>query len=955
MGQVFKARQVRMDRVIALKIIRKDRQAQFQAVRRFQREAKAAGRLSHPHIVAFHEADVAGEVHFLTMEYVEGTDLARLVERDGPLPVGRACDCVRQAALGLQHAHERGLVHRDIKPSNLLLGSDGVVKILDMGLARLEQGSHAEHASSELTQTGAVMGTPAYMAPEQALDPRRTDIRADIYSLGCTFYYLLTGRVPFVHISMTQALLQHQLEEPAALEQLRPEVPADLATVVRRMMAKRREDRYQTAGEVAATVGPFCCPDGQAPAKSTLRVAGEGELGCAAAGAASSPSDVAGNPLVKGSAGVAALPASRQPAGNRIPSHRHMFLRPAGKGCSLTLAIMSIILMIVGGLWWRAKQAPPAFESVRQHVRGWVEKGEFRKALDELETEQGDRLSEDQKAGLHQEVREAWLGGVEEVAREDKRQALILLAQFLQAQPFRNDPAGLARLYQGMDEFIDTSLEKGQFGKALDELDTGQGRHLNEVQKAALRDRVRSAWLARVDALASEDKRRALVLLEQFLQSEPFRDDPEAITRRDRIITGMIDAIIRDGEGKVGNLLASGRAALDEGLVDVAAKVLEEARRRPEIERDPRQLEALGHAQEYMAWVLGQTAMYEKAALAFGKAIVLRPQEPRYRIDRGRVQYRWAMYGGNKDPQCLADAEADLRAALGLKPQAVDEAQAHDLLGMAALLRGNHRELCDEFTRAADLVDAASAASTAYALDWMREVRRGTVRKAPSAEAAAVLAEAVRQRSRKIRYVAGFEMAAGVLAGWSYELEDKPQEALETYTSLLPPKPENWNPSHLDAILARGDLRLAARFIDRLKPDYQAVAAEADDAVRLADGDSVPKALKARAHAFAGEAWKSWGDQPATAREKMPRYEKSMDYLRTAIRLAPGDPDCCIWRVVLASEIVYFLRKNIWDAATWNKHYQEAAGQIKEALKTDRKDVRAGIRVVQDDLEQLRK
>jgi serine/threonine protein kinase len=271
MGQVFKARQLRLGRVVALKIIRKDREAQFQAVRRFQREAKAGGRLSHPNIVAFYDADAAGEVNFLAMEYVKGTDLARLVQRSGAMPLTPACDCVRQAAMGLQHAHERGLVHRDIKPPNLLLSSDGAVKILDMGLARLEQVSTAEHASSELTETGTVMGTAAYMAPEQALDPRDADGRADVYSLGCTFYYLLTGRAPFVHSSAAQVLLKHQLEEPTAVEQLRPDVPVALGAVVRPMMAKRREGRYQTAAEAAAALEPFCQHDGATVDSERLR------------------------------------------------------------------------------------------------------------------------------------------------------------------------------------------------------------------------------------------------------------------------------------------------------------------------------------------------------------------------------------------------------------------------------------------------------------------------------------------------------------------------------------------------------------------------------------------------------------------------------------------------------------------------------------------------------------
>ena len=198
MGQVFKARHRLMKRVVALKIIRPDRVQDPAALRRFRQEIQAAARLTHPNIVLAHDADEVDGKHFLTMEYVEGTDLGKLVKQQGPLPVALACDCIRQAALGLQHAHEQGMVHRDIKPSNLLLArpqgsqAGGVVKLMDLGLARLRSDD-----TKEMTQTGAVMGTADYIAPEQAADASRADVRADIYGLGCTLYFLLAGQPPF--------------------------------------------------------------------------------------------------------------------------------------------------------------------------------------------------------------------------------------------------------------------------------------------------------------------------------------------------------------------------------------------------------------------------------------------------------------------------------------------------------------------------------------------------------------------------------------------------------------------------------------------------------------------------------------------------------------------------------------------------------------------------------------
>ncbi len=202
-----------------------------------------------------YDADEVHGTHFFSMEYVEGQDLARFVVKHGPLPWGQACDYIRQAALGLQHAHECGLVHRDIKPHNLLLTArGGVVKIMDMGLARLDHVSEDSATSGTMTREGTVMGTLDYIAPEQALNSHAVDIRADLYSLGCTLFFLLTGRVPFAGGTATQKLLRHQLEAPPPLTRFRPDLSAELAAVVVRLLAKRPEDRYGTPAELAAAL-----------------------------------------------------------------------------------------------------------------------------------------------------------------------------------------------------------------------------------------------------------------------------------------------------------------------------------------------------------------------------------------------------------------------------------------------------------------------------------------------------------------------------------------------------------------------------------------------------------------------------------------------------------------------------------------------------------------------------
>src|SRR5262245_38754058 len=278
MGQVFKARNRKLGLIVAIKVIRKERLTSTDALRRFRREILAAAQMSHPNVVRAFDADEIDGRYFLAMEYVEGADLGRLVKKHGPLPVAQACAYVRQAALGLQHAFERGFVHRDIKPSNLLVSGGRVsgqqgpgadhspptthaspltthqVKILDMGLARLALGSTDAGGSSTLTEEQTVMGTPDYIAPEQARDSHAADIRSDLYSLGCTFYYLLAGQAPFPGETPMDKLLKHWCDEPQPIEHLRPDVPPGVAAIVHKLMAKTPENRFQTPVDLAVAL-----------------------------------------------------------------------------------------------------------------------------------------------------------------------------------------------------------------------------------------------------------------------------------------------------------------------------------------------------------------------------------------------------------------------------------------------------------------------------------------------------------------------------------------------------------------------------------------------------------------------------------------------------------------------------------------------------------------------------
>ena len=261
MGDVYEARHRKMKRTVALKVIKREFVRKPDAVDRFHREVTTAGQLSHPNIVTAYDADQAANFHFMVMEFVDGVDLSQTVKERGALPVAEACNYIQQVAIGLQYAHERGMVHRDIKPHNLMVTKDGTVKILDFGLASLAPGAVLEpdtvEARGDLTAAGAIMGTPDFISPEQAHDARTADIRSDIYSLGATLYFLLSAQPPFAEGSVMHKLKSHAQSEPEPLSTVRLDVPADLADVITKMMAKDPDKRFQTPEELAEALKPF--------------------------------------------------------------------------------------------------------------------------------------------------------------------------------------------------------------------------------------------------------------------------------------------------------------------------------------------------------------------------------------------------------------------------------------------------------------------------------------------------------------------------------------------------------------------------------------------------------------------------------------------------------------------------------------------------------------------------
>ncbi|MCA9065632.1 MAG: protein kinase [Planctomycetaceae bacterium] len=266
MGVVYKAQHRLMDRLVALKVIDHQLIGNPQAIVRFRNEVKAAARLSHANIVRAYDAEQEGKLHFLVMEFVDGVSLAEYVRRIGPLPIHQACGVIRKVAKALDHACQQGMVHRDIKPQNIMVTREGRVCVLDFGLARLiherereasdkeDPADQLHRTASALTLIGSVLGTPDYIAPEQVTDPHSADTRADLYSLGCTFYFLLTGKPPYPTGTVMQKLVAHRDGSPPPVTTLRADTPSAVADIVARMMAREPRERFQQPADVVEAI-----------------------------------------------------------------------------------------------------------------------------------------------------------------------------------------------------------------------------------------------------------------------------------------------------------------------------------------------------------------------------------------------------------------------------------------------------------------------------------------------------------------------------------------------------------------------------------------------------------------------------------------------------------------------------------------------------------------------------
>ncbi len=324
MGTVYKAQHREMKREVAIKVLAPHLTKTPEGLKRFRREVRAAAALNHPHIVTAYDAAESKGARYLVMEYVDGADLASVVKTTGPLPVSRAVQYVLQVARALEYAHSKGIIHRDIKPSNLLVDRQDNVKILDLGLARIQDPEGATSTDSsliELTKTGMVLGTVDYMPPEQALGAKDIDHRADIYSLGISLYYLLTARVPYEGSTLLARFLAHREQEIPSLQQWAPDAPDSLDRVFRKMVAKEAQDRYASMSEVvvdleACLAGLSTSPVTAAspePDSAWLEVleAAAGASAASAAARAASPAVAEAPPIVELPEAAMTMPKAR--------------------------------------------------------------------------------------------------------------------------------------------------------------------------------------------------------------------------------------------------------------------------------------------------------------------------------------------------------------------------------------------------------------------------------------------------------------------------------------------------------------------------------------------------------------------------------------------------------------------------------------------------------------------
>ncbi|MBC8351394.1 MAG: serine/threonine protein kinase [Planctomycetes bacterium] len=301
MSSVYLAEHMLMRRQRAIKVLPKSRIGDSSYLERFHREAQATAALEHPNVVRAYDVDNAGDTHYLVMEFVKGEDLQNIVNDQGALSYEQAADYISQAALGLAYSHQEGLIHRDVKPANLLVDEEGVVKILDLGLALFAED---ESASLTIQHNENVLGTADYLAPEQAINSHEVDGRADIYGLGCTFYFTLTGHAPFNEGTLAQRIARHQTQMPPDIRDDRPDCPRELVEICVKMIQKKADSRYQSCSEVVTDLEAWRASRTSATDAATARSVQQVTAGTVADSAGGRRSRVGDDISATGNSGV---------------------------------------------------------------------------------------------------------------------------------------------------------------------------------------------------------------------------------------------------------------------------------------------------------------------------------------------------------------------------------------------------------------------------------------------------------------------------------------------------------------------------------------------------------------------------------------------------------------------------------------------------------------------------
>jgi serine/threonine protein kinase len=381
MGSVYLCEHKLMRRRVAVKVLPTAKADDPSSLERFYREARAVAALDHPNIVRAYDIDQDEKLHFLVMEYVDGSSLQEIIKKTGPMSVLRACHYMQQSALGIQHAYETaGLVHRDIKPGNILVDRSGIVKVLDMGLARFFN-DEEDNLTKKYDEN--VLGTADYLAPEQAIDSHGVDIRADIYSLGATFYFVLTGRTPFTEGTVAQKLIWHQTRQPKSIRQVRPDVPDEVVTLIERMMAKDPAQRPSTPREIADALAPLTQTPIGPPPEEEMPTLSPAALGVTAnenpaptiapTPSAGGPSSgqrkswkVASNPASSGTS-PAVKPAPAPPAGK--PSPRPQAMSRPSQAISKSTGSVNQAQRTTAGT--ATKQPEPKTTAVSEEEEAW--------------------------------------------------------------------------------------------------------------------------------------------------------------------------------------------------------------------------------------------------------------------------------------------------------------------------------------------------------------------------------------------------------------------------------------------------------------------------------------------------------------------------------------------------------------------------------------------------------